>query len=92
MAQASWTTVTANPRSAAARAVASTHMLVIIPQTITSSTPSERRVSSSGVSRKLFGWAFWTTVSPGRGATVSWISTPGVPGRMNDAPGAAATC
>ena len=34
------------------------------------------------MSRKLFGCSFEMTVSPSSGATLSWISTPSVPGRM----------
>jgi hypothetical protein len=91
-AQASWTTVTVKPRSAAERTVASTHMLLIIPATTSSSTPASRSCSSSGVPRKPFGSAFSITGSPSAGATVSWISIPSVPGFMKGASGASHTC
>ena len=52
------------PRSADARAEASTHMLVIIPQITTSSTPAERRSPSSEVSRNALAWALTISGSP----------------------------
>ena len=67
-------------------------MLVIIPQTTTSSAPAARRSASSEVPTNPFGAALESTGSAPAGVTLSWISTPGVPGRMNVASGASQTC
>ena len=80
------------PRSSDARAEASTHMLVIIPQITTSSTPAERRSPSSEVSRNALAWALTISGSPSAGSTAGWISTPSVSGAKNGASGASQTC
>ena len=91
-AQASNAMLVAKPRSADARAEASTHIDVIIPQITTSSTPASRRSPSSEVSRNAFACALTISGSPSAGATAGWISTPSLSGAKNGASGASQTC
>jgi len=60
--------VTSKPRSAAARAAASTHMWVCIPQITSFVTPSFPRTAARSVSRKALALCLQITVSPGSGA------------------------
>ncbi len=91
-AQASPAMLVLKPRSSEARAEASTHMLVIIPQITTSSTPAPRRSASSEVSRKAFACSLVISGSPAAGVTEGWISMPSVPGAKNGASGASQRC
>ena len=92
VAQASSTRVQRNPKSKAARTVASTHMWLAAPHTTNSLTSSVRRRSSSAVSRKLLGKCLRTTISPSSGSTFSWILAPSVSGRRNVASGRFEIC
>ena len=67
--------------------MASTHMWLIMPGDhealhvgLIAACPA------AAVPRKELGKCFWTTVSPSRGATKGWNSTPGVPGMKKPGP------
>ena len=92
VAQASCASVVSKPRSTAARTVASTHIDVIIPQT---TRLVDARVAQMRLERRLeeaVRVGLLDTASPAAGRTVSWISTPVVPGAMKAASGASHTC
>src|SRR6266550_1201207 len=84
VAVASDTTYVVKPRFPAIRAVVETHMLVCKPTTTSVDSPRRRRSDSSVVPMNALLTDFWTTGSPGRGCTSSFISTPGWPGRSGD--------